>query len=119
VTKDQRNRLRPIVDSLMGAFLAAIAAAGTSMLAIGHSWEGSVPLIFVVILLVISAIFGARAGILGTVTAALIFATFLFRPLGKVQVASDVARSNLAWMLLLGICLSFLFAPQKSTFRRH
>jgi K+-sensing histidine kinase KdpD len=108
-----------IVDALVGAFLAAIAAAGTSMIASGHKWEVFVPLAFVVILLVISAFFGARAGVLATIVAALIFAAFLFRPLGKLLVTSDDARANLAWMLLLGISFSFLFAPQHSGFRRH
>lgn len=116
---NKERRMRPILDSLIGALLSGIAAVVASKVAIGHSWGASVPLIFVAILLVISVLFGARAGILGTIMAALIFAVFLFHALGKPNVASDAARANLAWMLLLGISLSFLFAPQNSTFRRH
>jgi K+-sensing histidine kinase KdpD len=77
------------------------------------------PLIFTAVLLVTAAIFGARAGILGTVLAALVFAGFLFGPLGSIQVANDSARANLGWMLLIGIGFSFLFAPPSSTIRRH
>lgn len=116
---DPPKRLRPILDSLIGALLCAIAAVGASEIALGHSWQVSVPLIFVAILVIISAIFGARAGILGTVLSALVFAVFLFPPMEKIRVANDGARANLAWMLLLGISLSFLFAPPDSTFRRH
>jgi K+-sensing histidine kinase KdpD len=119
MTDDKEKHLRPILDSLIGASLSGMAAVAASRVAIGHTWDVSVPLVFVAILLVISVIFGARAGILGTIVAALVFAVFLFHPLGKLSVASDAARANLAWMLLLGISLSFLFAPQDSTFRRH
>jgi K+-sensing histidine kinase KdpD len=115
----KRRRRRHLLDSVAGALLSALAAAGASIVANGHTWEGSVPLAFVAILLVISLIFGARAGILGTLLAAIIFATLLFKPFGKLQVANDVARANLAWMLLLGISLSFLFAPSTGGFRRH
>ena len=114
-----KRRLRQAIDSLIGALLCAIAAVIVSVVAIGHSWEVTVPLVFVAILLAISAVFGARAGILGTITAAVIFAAFLFEPLGSVQVRNDVARGNLAWMLLLGISFAFLFAPRDSGFRRH
>jgi K+-sensing histidine kinase KdpD len=115
----KKRPLSPVAEAVAGAFLAGIGAAAASMIAIGHKWEVSVPLAFVLILLVISVVFGSRAGVLGTVIAALIFAAFLFRPLGKLPVASDAARANLAWMLLLGISFSFLFAPQHSGFRRR
>jgi K+-sensing histidine kinase KdpD len=114
----RRRRLRQILDSLIGALLCAIAAVGVSVVALGHRWEVLVPLLFVIILVGISAIFGARAGILGTILAAIIFAGLLFRPVGSIHVSDDAARSNLAWMLLLGISFSFLFAPPTSGFRR-
>ena len=114
----RKRRLRQVLDSLIGALLCAIAAVGMSVVALGHSWEVSVPLIFVAILLLVSAMFGARAGILGTVLAAIVFAGLLFRPIGSIHVSNEAARANLAWMLLLGISFSFLFAPPTSGFRR-
>lgn len=114
----RKRRMRQMLDSLIGALLCAIAAVGMSVVALGHSWEVSVPLIFVAILLAISARFGARAGILGTVLAAIVFAGLLFRPLWSIHVSNEAARANLAWMLLLGISFSFLFAPPSSGFRR-
>ena len=77
------------------------------------------PLLFTGVLLPVSLIFGVRAGILGTVLAAVIFALFLFHPRGSIQVADNAARANLAWMLLLGVSLSFFFAPGSASFRRH
>lgn len=115
----RKQRLRQIVDSLIGALLCGIAAVGFSVVSLGRSWEVLVPLVFVAILVGISALFGARAGILGTILAAIIFAAILFKPVWSMHVDSDAARANLAWMLLLGISFSLLFAPSSSGFRRH
>ena len=108
-----------LLDSGIGAALCALGAAGVSALAAGHDWEFSAPLAFIVILSLVSVVFGYRAGILGTLLAAGIFALFLFKPLGNLAVNNDTARANLGWMLLGGIAFSFLFAPSSSSFRRR
>ena len=108
-----------LVDAAIGAVLSGLAAIGVTAVAAGRSWQNLVPLVFIVVLLLVAGIFGSRAGILGTVLAALIFASFLFSPTGSLSVASAAARSNLGWMLLIGIAFSFLFAPPTSGFRRH
>jgi K+-sensing histidine kinase KdpD len=108
-----------LIDAAIGAVVCSLAAVAASVLAAGHSWKNMVPLVFILVLLVIAGTFGARAGILGTILAALIFASFLFAPTGSVSVANDAARSNLGWMLLIGIAFSFLFAPPTSGFRHH
>lgn len=107
------------VDFLIGGVICAIAALAVSLIAAGHAWQVFVPLFFLVVLALIALLFGTRAGILGTLAAALIFAVFLFNPLGKLQVANSSARSNLGWMLLIGIAFSFLFAPPTSGLRRE
>lgn len=109
----------PLMDVALGSLICALAALGASVISAGHSWKNLVPLLFALVLLVIAEIFGARAGILGTVLAALVFASFLFAPIWSVSIASDSARSNLGWMLVIGIAFSFLFAPPTSSFRRH
>jgi K+-sensing histidine kinase KdpD len=109
----------PLMDAAIGGLLCALAAIGFSAAADGHAWKNVAPLIFTTVLLVTAAVFGARAGILGTVLAALVFADFLFGPVGSIQVANDSARANLGWMLLIGIGFSFLFAPPTSNIRRH
>lgn len=106
-------------DSAIGAALCAIGALAASSIASGHSWQSTVPLAFSVFLLAIAFVFGMRAGIIGTVLAAVVFAAFLFSPIGSVRVTSEAARSNLGWMLLIGVAFSFLFAPPTSGFRRH
>src|SRR5215467_3671030 len=89
-----------LVDAAIGAVLSGLAAIGVTAVAAGRSWQNLVPLVFIVVLLLVAGIFGSRAGILGTVLAALIFASFLFSPTGSLSVASAAARSNLGWMLL-------------------
>lgn len=106
------------VDFLIGGVACAVAALGASFLAAGHPWEVSVPLVFSAVVLLTAMRFGARAGMIGTLLAAVIFALFLFKPLGRLQVASEPARANLLWMLLIGIVFSFLFAPPSSGVRR-
>lgn len=109
----------PLLDAAIGGLVCALAAVGFSAAANGHEWKNLVPLIFTAVLLLIAAMFGARAGILGTVLAAMVFAGFLFGPVGSIHVADESARANLGWMLLIGIGFSFLFAPPTSPIRRH
>jgi K+-sensing histidine kinase KdpD len=85
----------------------------------GYHWRAFVPLIFTFVLLVVALLFGARAGIIGTLLAATVFAAFLFQPLGRLGVVDTAARTNLAWMLLIGVSFSFLFAPPTSGLWRH
>jgi len=108
-----------LVDAAMGSLVCALAAVALSAAANGHTWKNMAPLIFTAVLLIIAALFGSRAGIIGTVLAAMIFASFLFRPVGNIQVADEAARGNLGWMMLIGIGFSFLFAPPGSRLRRH
>jgi len=110
---------KPHIDAAIGVVLCAIAAVGASAVASGHSWKNMVPLVFILVLLLIAGLFGTRVGILSTVLAAVIFSGFLFAPTGSIEVASDSARNNLGWMLLIGIAFSFLFAPPTSGLRRH
>jgi K+-sensing histidine kinase KdpD len=109
----------PMADAAIGGALCAIAAVVASIVASGHSWKTLVPLAFTFVLLLNARLFGTRAGLVGTVLAALVFASWLFSPTGSIQVASDSARANLGWMLLIGVGFSFLFAPPTSGFRRH
>lgn len=118
-TAADKLRSASLIDAAIGSLVCALAAVGVSAMAAGRSWQNLVPLVFVLVLLVIAGLFGARAGILGTVLAGLVFASFLFGSSGSMSAASDSARSNLGWMLLIGIAFSFLFAPPTSGFRRH
>ncbi|HSK44041.1 MAG TPA: hypothetical protein VLA83_09170, partial [Candidatus Binatia bacterium] len=85
----------PLMDAAIGGLVCALAALVTTAAANGHTWKNLAPLIFTVVLLIIAGLFGARAGIIGTVLAAMIFASLLFNPMGNIQVADEAARGNL------------------------
>ena len=112
-------RLSAGADAVIGSLLCALGAGATSLVAGGYHWRAFVPLIFTFVLLVVALLFGARAGIIGTLLAATVFAAFLFQPLGRLGVVDTAARTNLAWMLLIGVSFSFLFAPPTSGLWRH
>ena len=118
-TAAEKLRTARLLDAAIGAALSGLAAIAATAFSAGHPWKDMVPLVFTAVLLFIAGIFGSRAGVLGTVLAALVFAAFLFGPTGSLGVASDAARSNLGWMLLIGLVFSFLFAPRNSSLRRH
>ena len=105
--------------TLAGGVLCFMAAIVTAVFASGHAWQVDVPLLFTVVLLVVALLFGTRAGVIGTLLAALVFATHLFNPLGSIHIESSAARSNIGWMLMIGIAFSFLFAPHKSSLKRE
>lgn len=106
-------------DAVIGSLLSALAAGAASLIAGGYHWRIFVPLIFTFVLLLVALMFGAGAGIIGTLLAATVFAAFLFQPLGRLQVGDTAARTNLAWMLLIGLSFSLLFAPPTSGLRRR
>jgi K+-sensing histidine kinase KdpD len=109
----------PGSGTLAGGAVCIVAAILAVFFANGHAWQVDVPLLFTVVLLVVALLFGTRAGVIGTLLAALVFATHLFIPLGSIRIDSNVARSNLGWMLMIGIAFSFLFAPHKSSLKRQ
>src|SRR5579859_2590552 len=115
----EKLRSARLMDAATGAAISGLAAVVATMVAEAHPWKDIVPLVFTAVLLVIAVVFGVRAGVIGTVLAALVFAAFLLSPTGSISVASDAARSNLGWMLLIGLAFSFLFAPPTSGLRRH
>lgn len=121
-SQDQRigkkQRFWAGADSAIGALLCGAGAGVAGLLVSGDHWRVCIPLIFSLVLLGIAVVFGARAGVLGTILAAAIFA-LLFSPVGRLRVINASARSNIAWMLLIGVAFSFLFAPSSSLFRRQ
>lgn len=71
------------------------------------------PLLFIAVLFVAAMRFGAMSGIFGGLAAALIFAYFLFTPIGSLRVERSPARDNLGWMLLVGIPVSYFVATSR------
>ncbi|MCI0348739.1 MAG: DUF4118 domain-containing protein [Acidobacteriales bacterium] len=82
-------------------------------------FRSKLPLVFLIVIVLVSRKFGEAAAILGTVAAALVFATLLFQPLGSVGVAAKLARTSLAWFLLGGMVSAHLLSPPSAKTRRR
>lgn len=94
--------------SWIGFGACTIAAAALIPLFHESSSGRIVPLLFLAVIFVISTRFGRMAGFLGTLAAALIFATFLFSPVPSPIVEDIGARNHLIWMILIGVIASDL-----------
>ena len=100
----------PAFRVLLGVSLSSVVAAILSFSIRDHAGTW-LPTLFVVVVLIVAELFGAVAGILSSLVAALMFATLLYAPRGNLAVQSAAARASLCWMVLAGTSLSFLLAP--------
>ncbi len=75
-----------------GCATAAIVAV---LLARGSSLGSLVPLLFLAILLRCARYFGALAGVVGSLVSALIFAMFLYQPIGSIEIVNQSAREQI------------------------
>jgi K+-sensing histidine kinase KdpD len=103
--------LKASVVTAIGIVICAWSAALLCLLFHGHRIGTAVPIGFLGIVTLVAMRCGLTAGLIGSTVAALIFAVFLYQPLGSVAVASPGARMNLAWLILGGLAFSYLLAP--------
>jgi len=97
--------------TLTGLVLCAAAAITTAVIFDNTPWRGLVPVFFLIVILALAILCGTTAGIVGTLISAMIFAYWLYPPIGNFAVQNAGSRSSLAWMLLGGLVISYLLAP--------
>jgi K+-sensing histidine kinase KdpD len=97
--------------TLAGLAICTMAAAAVAIIFDQTPWRGIVPVVFLIVILALAIFCGTAAGIMGTLISAMIFAYWLYPPIGNLAVQSDGGRSSLAWMLLGGLVISYLLAP--------
>ena len=105
-----RDRLKPLLGTLSCVALAAAASL------IGQSKPGksALPIWFLAVIMVIVFRFGSTAGIWGTILSGMIFAAYLFEPLGRLAIHNTDQKNNLMWMVLVGLAISmFGRSPNK------
>lgn len=103
--------LKTTILTAVGVVICAWTAALLCLLFHGHRAGTLVPVAFIAIVTLVAIRFGLFAGFLGATVSALIFAMFLYQPLGSVSVESQGARMNLAWLIIGGLACSYLLAP--------
>jgi K+-sensing histidine kinase KdpD len=106
--------MRNWMTATLGALLCSVLAAGLTLLFYASTFKTLVPFLFIAPILLVALRFGSTAGVLGTIAAALIFASSLFEPRLSLVVRDLAARSNLIWMVLLGLIISELLGRGKT-----
>jgi K+-sensing histidine kinase KdpD len=106
-------RGRYTLDTLIGTLLCATLALTMSLIFSDSHVRSTMPLLFIAVLFLAALRYGAMSGIFGGLVAALIFAYFLFTPIGSFRVERSPARDNLGWMLLVGIPVSYFVATSR------
>ena len=112
-----KSRIVRWAKFLAGLAICAVAALAVSASDMLHPWRLVLPLAFVVVLVLLAVRYGLLVGVIGAPLAAFIFAYFLFPPIHSFQVDNAVAKSNLGWMVLAGIVVSYLLTPQNPSMR--
>ncbi len=105
------RRFNQPISLAMGTVLSAILAALLTFLFHHSTLRGILPIAFIVVLVLLSRQFGFGVSLAGSLSAAIIFALFLFPPLGSTRVENDAARMNIAWMILGAVAVSYLLYP--------
>jgi K+-sensing histidine kinase KdpD len=107
---------------MMGWLRSSVGAASCTAVAgclvpvfSGTKLSPAVPLLFLLVILYVALRFGNIAGIIGTVCAALVFASILFEPRPSLAISSPLERNLLFSMVILGVCASELFGRRKTT----
>ena len=99
------------INLAAGTLLSAALAALLTFLFQRSTLRGFLPITFILVLVLLSRQFGFGVSLAGSLTAAIIFALFLFPPLGSTHVTSATARMNIAWMVLGAVAVSYLLYP--------
>ena len=108
--------MRYWIETVAGAAACAALAAVVAAFA-PDPMARTAPIWFLIIIVALAWRYGAAAGIAGTLLAVLVFAIYLYAPIGSPFVANDAARQRLSWMLLAGIVSSYLLAPRETAVR--
>jgi len=112
-------QLKSSLVTAMGVLICGWAAAMLCIFFRGRHAGTMVPIAFIAIVIVVAIRCGVAVGAIGSAISVVIFAVFLYQPLGSVAVDDPVARMNLAWLVLGGVALSYLFAPGGAGPERH
>jgi K+-sensing histidine kinase KdpD len=106
-----RRYLEIVGRPLTGILLCLGAALALVLLFSSTPWRVFAPLALAGIIILAAARYGLLVSVLGSIAAALVFAYFLYPPLGSFRVASQAERANIGWMMMASIALSYLLLP--------
>jgi len=99
--------------TVLSVLLCGACAAFTSVLFRTSQHRAIFPFLCLAIIVFVGSRYGATAGILGSLLAAVVFAVLL-PPVGRITIQSEAERSSVVWMVLGGVSLSYLVARDPS-----
>src|SRR5256885_10579085 len=102
------------INVLIGAAICALLAALAALLLNPFHFKSVLPLAFIGVLMFVSQRFGAGAAFLGGLAAAMILAYFA-PPVASLHLADPALRTNLSWMLLLGIPAAYFVSDEAAS----
>jgi K+-sensing histidine kinase KdpD len=95
----------------LGILLVGVASFASARLFAGTEVRSVLPLAFIAVLFALGRRYGTAVASVGSLLCAVIFAHWLYDPVGSWHVDARVDRLNLLWMVMGAIALSNLFAP--------
>jgi hypothetical protein len=101
--------------STIGAIFCNLAAASLVAIFWTSDHRSLVLLIFLIVVSYIALRFGHIAGLIGTIGAALLFASILFEPRPSLAMSNPIERDFLFLMVILGISASEILGHHRSS----
>ena len=109
-----KPKLLATLHSTFGIAVSAVSAIAVALIFSRTQWKLAAPFLFAAVLVILAGRFGAMVSVVGSLLAAMIFATLLFSPAHSLHVANETERATLAWMILLAVSASYLLFPSRT-----
>jgi K+-sensing histidine kinase KdpD len=113
------RHIPPKMRTVVGVLLSTAAAFVTAFVFAGRPSRVFIPLLFVFVLIAFAARYGVLVSVIGSAITAIIFARFMYSPLGSLNVESAAGKANLGWMMLCAITISYLLFPPSNISRKR
>jgi Kef-type K+ transport system membrane component KefB len=110
-----QNIWRRTVGPVFGIIVSVVLSVVFTLIFRERPSRVLIPAGFLIVITLIARMWGRVAGVLATATAALVFAFVLFNPVGSWIVNDDAARTNLGWMMLGGMAISYFLGKHNRT----
>jgi K+-sensing histidine kinase KdpD len=102
------------LQSTLGIAVSAICAIAVALIFSRTHWKLAAPFLFTALLVLLASRFGAAVSVVGSLLAAIIFASLLFSPIHSIHVENESERATLAWMILVSVSASYLLFPSRT-----
>lgn len=113
------RHIPPTMRTIVGVLLSTAAAFITAFIFAGRPSRVFIPLLFVFVLIAFAARYGVLVSVIGSALTALIFARYMYAPIGSLGIESAAAKANLGWMMLCAITVSYLLFPPSNISRKQ